>query len=194
MTFTPRSVPRWPVFVACLALTQSAGVGAGQLRPEPHRPIPMSLLEEHAEIAASLKAAVGAGGAVGEAAARVQALVAPHTAREQAIALPPLRLLPRLAAGETDAGMADLVVVADRLRAELPSLRREHVAIQRALEELWTAAWAAGTPEHAFLAQRINRHIRVDEEVHYPAALVAGDHARHLLETRTTRALPTETP
>lgn len=183
MTFTPRSVLGWPVLVAVLALTH--GAGAGQLRPDqvrsdPHRPIPVALLEEHAEIDQSLKEAARAGGALGEAARHTLTVLTPHMAREQALALPPLRLLPRLARGETSADMADLVAVADRLRAELPALQKEHVAIQRALEELWSEAWAAGRPEYAFLSQRINRHVRVDEDVLYPAAIVAGDYARTL--------------
>ena len=186
MRYSRRSAPGWLVFAACLALTQTASEGAGQLRVEPHRPIPLSLLEEHAELDASVKEAVRGGGAVGEAARDVLDVLAPHMAREQQLALPPLRLLPRLANHDIDANMADLAAVSERLRAELPALRREHVAIQRALETLWTTAWAEGRPEYAVLAQRVNRHLRVDEEVLYPAALVAGDYARLVAVPRAT--------
>jgi hypothetical protein len=141
----------------------------------------LSLLEEHAEIVTTLRSAEREGGALGHAARDVLAALEPHLALEQAVALPSLRLLPRLAANEVDAGMTDLIGVSERLRAELPTLRRQHRALVPRLESLYSEAWAAGRSDYAFFAQGLLRHIRVDEEVLYPAALVAGDHARVLL-------------
>jgi hypothetical protein len=161
-----------------LGFTQIAGAAGGQLRREPHRPIPFSLLEEHAEIVMSLRSAVVAGGALAPAARQVLEIVEPHMRHEQELALAPLRLLPRLAEGEVTADMTPLIAVTDRLRAEMPALRKEHVALRRALEGLWETAWREGKPEYAFVAQRINRHITVDEEVHFPAALLVGDYLR----------------
>lgn len=191
MKVTMLATLRWPALLALLALTHGSGGGAiaGQ-RLLPHRPIPMALLLEHAELDASLRTAAAESGALGDTARAVLALVRPHMAREQDLALAPLRLLPRLAAGEADGDMAEMIAVTDRLRAELPALRREHLAIKRKLEELWTVAWAAGKPEYAFLAQRVNRHIDVDEEVLYPASLLVGEYLRLALartEPRLTR-------
>jgi hypothetical protein len=136
------------------------------------------MLEEHAEIHLCLKAAVEAGGATALAAREVLALVGPHMQREQRLALAPLRLLPRLATREIAPDMNAMIAVTDQLRAELPALMKEHQAIRKALGELWAAAWRDGRPEHALVAQRINRHLTVDEEVHFPAALVIGDYLR----------------
>jgi hypothetical protein len=52
------------------------------------------------------------------------------------------------------------------------------VAITRALETLRTEAWAEGHPEYAFLAQRLKHHIRIEEEILYPAALVTAECVR----------------
>src|SRR4029453_18096328 len=143
-------------------------------------PIPRSLLEEHAEIHMALSVANQAGGRTGEAARGVLAVLDPHLAHEQGVALPPLRLLPRLANGDVGPDMAASVEVASQLRAELPLLRQEHVAIKPGPERLWEVGGSGGKPEYAFLAQRINRHLDVDEEVLYPAALIVGDHVRSL--------------
>jgi len=194
---TPRiRAARWPMLFALLAVTHFAGATpvTWQAAPEPHRPIPQSLLEEHAELHTSLEVAVQVGGPIGDAARQVLAVVEPHMAREQRVALPPLRLLPRLASGEMGTDMTAMLAVTEQLRTELPTLRKEHVAIKRALEVLWAAAWGEGKPEYAFLAQRINHHVEVDEEVLYPAALVVGDYLRLRLVTPPAPATrpPTE--
>ena len=179
---TPRMAIGQLILVTTLALTH--GADASQAPRGPHRPIPLTLLEEHAEIVMALKAAEAEGGAIAAAARDVRVKVEPHLALEQAVALPPLRLLPRLAAGELDDEMIDLVRVTGELRAELPTLLRQHRAIVPALEALHAAAWAEGKPTHAMSAQRLLRHVRMDEEVLYPAALVAGEHARLRLAAR----------
>jgi hypothetical protein len=186
MNITALATLRWPALVAFLALTQVSGAAlvAGQTSRAPHLPIPMSLLLEHAELATSLKAAAAEKGPAGDAAREVLALLEPHMIHEQELALAPLRLLPRLANREIGPEMADMIAVTDRLRLELPTLRSEHVAIKRALDELWTTSWAAGRADRAFLAQHVNRHIEVDEQVLYPAALVIGDYLRLALERR----------
>jgi hypothetical protein len=178
---------RWTALVTVLALSHGAGAGTIPLQNprEPHRPVPLPLLLEHAELDASLKAAARQDGDLGAAARAVLELVEPHMKREQALALPPLRLLPRLANREFAGDIADMVAVTERLRAELPTLRSEHVAIKRALEELWAIAWATGKPEYAFLAQRVNRHLEIDEQVLYPMSLVVGDYLA-LMRARTS--------
>ena len=106
------------------------------------------------------------------------ALRTAHAAKEQRVAYPLLRLLSLLEKGKAEPWMAELLPLADELRAALPSLKQEHVAITRALEELRTEAWAEGHPEHAFLAQRLKHHLRIEEEILYPAALVTAECVR----------------
>jgi hypothetical protein len=186
MSITALSTIQWTALATVLALSHGAGAGTVPLQNprDAHRPIPLAMLLEHAELDASLKAAAREDGDLGAAARAVLELVEPHMKREQALALPPLRLLPRLANREFGGDIAEMVAVTARLRAELPTLRSEHVAIKRALEELWATAWAVGKPEYAFLAQRVNRHIEIDEQVVFPMSLVVGDYLA-LLRART---------
>lgn len=173
------------IVLGLLPLTQLASTAASA-QPLTHRPIPMSLLEEHADIIMSLRTASTAGSVIAPAAREVLAVLEPHLQREQQLALAPLRLLPRLANGEVAPDMAPIIAVTERLRAELPALRQEHLAIRRALEALWETAWREGKPEYAFMAERINRHIKVDEEVLFPAALMVGDYLRLVAEKPKT--------
>jgi Hemerythrin HHE cation binding domain len=154
---------------------------------ERHFAVPISLLEEHAELYSALEAAGRLPGETGAAARRLAVLRAPHVATEQRIAYPLLRLLPMLTTGEPEPWMADLLPLADQLRAALPSLKREHVVILKELDALKDASWAEDHPEYAFLAQRLRHHIRMEEEVLYPAAFVTADCVRHGLNRMSRR-------
>jgi hypothetical protein len=150
----------------------------GETSTSPHFAIPISLLEEHAELYTAFETAGRVPGETGAAARRVIALRTAHVATEQRVAYPLLRLLPLLEKGTVEPWMAELLPLADQLRAALPSLKQEHVAITRALDTLRTEAWAEGHPEYAFLAQRLKHHLRVEEEILYPAALVTAECVR----------------
>jgi hypothetical protein len=146
----------------------------------PHFAIPSSLLEEHAELYTSFEAAARVSGETGPAARRVIALRTRHVEKEHRIAYPLLRLLPMLENGPVEPWMTELLPLADQLRTALPDLKREHLEIIRSLDALHTAAWAEGHPEYAFLAQRLKHHIRIEEEILYPAALVTAEYVRGL--------------
>jgi hypothetical protein len=181
-----RRLVRWAgtlVFVGLVSglPNPSTGMIDGRQRETeagPHFAIPRSLLEEHAELYTAFETASRLPGETGVAARRVIALRTPHVAKEQRVAYPLLRLLPLLAQGKAEPWMAELLPLADELRAALPSLKQEHIAILRALEVLRTEAWAEGHPERAFLAQRLKHHIRVEEEILFPAALVTAECVR----------------
>jgi hypothetical protein len=158
--------------------TVTAGGRQGEAGTNPHFAIPISLLEEHAELHTAFETAGRLPGQTGAAARRVIALRTAHVAKEQRVAYPLLRLLPLLEKGKAEPWMAELLPLADELRAALSSLKQEHAAITRALEDLRTEAWAEGHPEYAFLAQRLKHHLRIEEEILYPAALVTAEYVR----------------
>jgi hypothetical protein len=151
----------------------------------PHFAIPISLLEEHAELYTAFETASRLPGETGAAARRLAALRGPHVEREQRIAYPLLRLLPLIDQGKAEPWMSDLLPLADELRAALPTFKREHTAIRAALERLRTEAWAEGHPEYAFLAQRLKHHLQIEEEILYPAALVTAECVRGRLQAVT---------
>ena len=143
--------------------------------------IPKPLTEEHEELHAELVKLTRARGKVGEAARAVATLLHPHFVKEEEYALPPLGLLAALAAGPPTPEMRAVLVMTDRLRAELPQMLAEHKAIVVALEELREAAEQAGRSDIAQFARDLAQHARVEEEVMYPAAILVGQVVRQRL-------------
>jgi hypothetical protein len=140
--------------------------------------IPQSLKLEHDELHAELVNATKAGGKTGEAAKAVAKVLHEHFVKEEEFALPPIGLLSELARGEADAGMTDAIGMADRLKAELPEMLEEHKAVMDALKQLSAAALAERKPEHARFAEKLRLHAQTEEEVLYPAAILAGEYLK----------------
>lgn len=140
--------------------------------------IPLPLRQEHEELHDDLRRATQAAGEVGEAARTLARLMHPHFVKEDEIALPPLGLLEKLAAGKFDAGMAGVVDLTGRLRAELPAMLAEHRTIVAALERLAQAAERAGRGDIVAFAHKLTLHAQTEEQVMYPAALLVGEFVR----------------
>jgi Hemerythrin HHE cation binding domain len=170
-----------------------AGLAAQERQVTRDFAIPMTLVEEHAEFHTALEHATRIAGPLGDAAQDVLALLNPHLAKEERYALASLKLLPAVARGQVTPDMVEWLPASDGLRAELDTLVREHRAIAKALDQLARTAWAEGQPEFAFLATRILRHARMEEEVLYPAALLVGEYLRlRLPPLSTANAQPSE--
>ena len=150
--------------------------------------IPESIRVEHAEIHAALIEATRTRGEVGSAARALAAVLHPHFVREEQIALPPLSLLAPLARGEATPAMRELLPMTDSLRAELPRMLEEHVAIRSATVRLGEAARAARNAPVVELTEKLKMHAQQEEELLYPAAVLVGDLVR--ARTEPTAALP----
>jgi hypothetical protein len=142
--------------------------------------IPASIQAEHAAIHAALEHATSLPGATGAAARTLAGTLHPHFVREEEIALPPLGLLAPLANHTPLAGTAEILVMTDALRHELPGMLEEHVAIRAAVVRMREAATTEGATAVVELADDLALHARTEEEVLYPAAILVGD----LLRTR----------
>ena len=143
--------------------------------------IPPILKAEHEELHGELARATKAGGRTGEAAKAVAKLMHPHFVKEDEYALPPLGLLPALSKGQLEAGMADVLKMTDKLTAELPHMLAEHKDIVTALQQLVEAAKAEDKPENENFAERLIAHVRTEEEVSYPTALLIGRYLKAAL-------------
>ena len=140
--------------------------------------IPGSIRLEHDEIHAALDRATREPGPVGEAARSLAKVLHSHFEREEQIALPPLGLLAPLARGEFTPEMLDVLPMTDSLRAELPGMLSEHVAIRSATAKLDEVARAHGNLSVVRLAEELALHARSEEEILYPAAVLVGDLVR----------------
>ena len=140
--------------------------------------IPQAMKEEHEELHNNLRKAIMAGGKVGEAAEAVAHALHPHFEREEKIALPPLGLLPALAAGKITPDMAEVFKMTDTLKAELPQMLEEHKAIVAALEQLTDAAEKEKKGEVVHFAQQLILHAQTEEQVSYPTAILIGEYLK----------------
>jgi hypothetical protein len=140
--------------------------------------IPPSLVLEHAELHDFLMVAENEPGALGEAMRRVARLLEPHMRKEEAFAMPPLGLLARLARGECHADMLEVLAHTDWLRNNLQILLSEHHVIRAAAEQFLAAARAEGRGDCLQFAEKLMHHLRLEEEVMYPAAVVLGEYLK----------------
>ena len=139
--------------------------------------IPNSIRAEHNAIHSALVEATQAPGKVGLAAKELAQVLHPHFEREEQIALPPLGLLAALAAGDKlpDEVRSEALTMTNSLRAELPRMIEEHKPIRAAVEKLRTVVRAEGLLKYEQLAEQLALHAQTEEEVLYPAAVLAGD-------------------
>jgi hypothetical protein len=140
--------------------------------------IPHPLTLEHEELHAMLANATKAGGKIGDAAKAVAQILHPHFVKEEEYALPPLGVLPLLAAGHVAPEMRNVLTLTERLRAELPQMLEEHQAIVAALKTLAAVAEAEQQPEYAHFAEKLRLHAQTEEEVLYPTAILIGEYLK----------------
>lgn len=137
--------------------------------------VPQPLKEEHEELHTMLKHATDLSGKTGKTAKKVAVLMHPHFIKEEQYALPPLGLLPALAAGKFTPEMKNIIIMTDKLKVELPEMLKEHQQIVEELKILMKDAAEENHPEIVVFADKLMLHAQTEEEVYYPAAILAGE-------------------
>jgi hypothetical protein len=140
--------------------------------------MPPSLRIGHDELHRSLAALAGEAGTLGDEVRRVARLLEPHARKEEAFVLPALGLIARLARGEIHPEMAQVFPHTDWLKNNLATLLAEHSMILGAAEKMLDAARAERRSDCVELAERLINHLRGEEEVLYPAAILVGQYLR----------------
>ncbi|MCC6544703.1 MAG: hemerythrin domain-containing protein [Nitrospirae bacterium] len=140
--------------------------------------VPVTLNEEHEELHNELARITEAGGAIGEAAIKVAVIMHPHFVKEEEYAMPPLGLLEPLSRGDIKEEMREILLITDSLKAMLPQMLYEHQAIVDALIKLANVSIKENRMEIAFIAKKLISHIKNEEEILYPAALLVGEYLR----------------
>lgn len=177
-------------FPFLIAFASALSVAAGGIVVAQHAPgsqehasvttfkIPAALKAEHQELHDELSAASKASGRTGEAATRVAALLQPHFESEEEYALPPLGLLPALAADRLSPEMREVIPMSDELKANLSHMLDEHKAIVVALHDLGRAATAEHHPEVVQFVEKLKLHAENEEQVLYPTAILVGEYLK----------------
>ena len=140
--------------------------------------IPKSIKLEHEELHEDLEEAKTEPGSVGDAAKAVQEVLQPHFLKEEEFALPPLGLLSKLSNGQITPEMKDAIAMADRLRAELNQMLKEHREIVARLKTLTEAALKENKLDYVQFAEKLTLHAQTEEEVLYPAVILVGEYLK----------------
>lgn len=178
----------------CTKSTSEAEVVRTGPGPVLEAPIPHSLVTEHEELHQMLKETIALGGETGKAAKRVEDSLSPHFLKEEEYALPPLTLLPALAQDKTlaDADANEMIRRSERMSIELPQMLNDHKVIVLMLDQLMQAARTENKESALLFVEKLRLHARTEEEILYPAAIVAGKYARLRLAQVTDS--PIDTP
>ncbi|MBI4500388.1 MAG: hemerythrin domain-containing protein [Gemmatimonadetes bacterium] len=137
--------------------------------------IPASVRAEHREIRQGVMRAIAEKGEIGVAARTLWTVLQPHFVREEQIALPLLGALRPLSQGKPIADLVEVLPLADSLKRELPQMLAEHDIIARAVDRLAVVADRENKVGYQRFAERLKLHALNEEEVMYPAAIIAGD-------------------
>jgi len=138
------------------------------------------LKSEHEALRATLKRAMRESGKTGAIARELAVLADGHFLLEEKFVHPLLALLPGLAAGKREERTASAEKITKSLRAQMAQMLEEHRQMAQILRELSAAAEAEDKPDYVAFAEEMILHAHTEEEVLYPAALVAGDYVKHL--------------
>lgn len=164
------------VFFAVAALGPAMPPDSRKDRPLELK-IPDALWARHAAFHAEFSRATKEKGKVGEAARAIEKLANAHFAKAKD-AFPPLALLPLLSDGKVSPEMRKVVPMAERLKADLSQIRREHRELIAGLKKLGEAAKEEGQTEYVRFAERLIWHIQEEEEILYPAVLLVGEYVK----------------
>ncbi len=146
--------------------------------------IPQSIRLQHEENVRVLGDLARDHGGVGRAARAALDLLQRHHARENEYILPPLTLLPAIAAGAITKDMSWAIAMADKLKATREEVFFEHAAITEAMNDLLNEANLANNAAAAEFAMGAVADSLSDMEVQEPAAIMVGDAVRTRLATQ----------
>jgi len=143
--------------------------------------IPESLRARHEAFHAEFVKATKEAGKVGDAARAIEKMGTAHFAKAKEV-FAPLGLLPLLAEGKVTPDMREAIKKADKLRAGLPQIHREHRELVAGLKKLAEAANDEGKRDYVGFAERLTLHIQEEEQVLYPAVLLIGEYVKRSLD------------
>jgi hypothetical protein len=130
--------------------------------------------EEYEELHGELRKATRIPGSVGKAAKHVAELLHPHFEKENELALPIIGVTRELGEGKSSSDFQKALELFERFKPEYENMLKEHAAIVDALARLEATAKKAKKQTVLKFAQKLRSHARLEEELTYPAVLMAG--------------------
>jgi hypothetical protein len=144
--------------------------------------IPESVREEHEEIFSGLRRLANTGGGTGKAIRELLEVLEPHFEKEDEIAMPLLGAVARISSGQMQEGLDEVISLQGRLAEGLPSMLAQHKVIGGRIAIARERAGKEKNMEALSLLMGLQHHAKMEEEVLYPAAMLAGVAARNMKE------------
>ena len=144
--------------------------------------VPEALQWEHDLIRQQLARALDEGGRTGKAAEAVVQALRPHVAKEEDFGLPALGLLQHLVAGRVSPVMRGVIEMTDTLKAQYEQMLGDHEVIVAAVHDLAEAATQEGKLEYVSFSKKLLLHMKTEEQVLYPAAILIGEYLKLKLD------------
>lgn len=141
---------------------------------------PKALLRGHENLFNNIDNLVSLGGELGENAKLLSEISRPHFKKEEEYALPPLSLLLTLSEGNWTLESDVAIEMADKLKAKLLEMKKEHGIICKMLENLEIIAEKENNQKVKQFIYDLKLHIDVEEQVLYPATILTGDYLKNL--------------
>jgi hemerythrin-like domain-containing protein len=136
---------------------------------------PSSMEKEHQEIWQLLIRVQHLSGKTGSIAEKLAKDLKAHIEKEEELALPLLGILGDIADGKLKNGVAKKAsLLGSKFEREYPGMIRGHREIRKYLERLKKVGAEEGHLTAVRFSEALEKHSREEEEVLYPAAILAG--------------------
>lgn len=150
---------------------------------------PKSLEEEHEELMGSLRETSNRRDKTGEAVKDLLKTLEPHFEKEEKVAMPLLGVLPDLVSGNRIGNLRQIVDSQEPLLQQYESMFQEHKSLVPLIEHAKDEAAKENHRETVEILEALVHHARIEEDVFYPAALLAGTLAKVLLSSEAQVAM-----
>jgi hypothetical protein len=149
---------------------------------------PSAIREEHEEIMSELRSASKLENGTGLAVRELLKILEPHFQKEERLAMPILGTLSEFASGDQTISLAMVLGATREMRSEYNEMLAEHKQLHPYIEHVKGAAECDENEKVAHLMEGLAHHAKMEEEVLYPAALLATRMAEYLNSSKSVRA------
>lgn len=147
---------------------------------------PPSMEKEHQDIWQLFMGVQNLPGKTGAIAGKLAKDLKAHIDKEESLALPLLGILRDLADGKLSASTAKRAsLISSKFEKEYPGMLRGHKELYKLLERLRDVADKEGHLTAVRFAVMVEKHSQEEEEVLYPAAIIAGRVAAKQAKTKS---------
>ncbi len=141
------------------------------------------------EIMGSLRSSANFSDGTGRAVKELLKVLEPHFEKEEKVAMPVLGSLSELVSGEHVSNLREIADSQGALLQEYENMFQEHQILKQFIERAKAESKREGHEDVSDLLDALGHHARVEEEVLYPAALLAGTLAKCLLPNQTLQSV-----